>query len=126
MREAALASRRTLELLRGESGLALTTEFVGWLPLLLVTGLCMWQTLLYAWSATAASNAARTASRAEARGGDGVAAGRRSLDPALRGGASVRVTGETAIVHVRVPVIAPGWDSSFEVTGTATLPRDGL
>jgi hypothetical protein len=84
----------------------------------------VWQLLLFAWSATSASNAARTASRAEARGGNGVTAGRQSLDPVLRAGASVRLSGETATVRVRVPVISPGWRSPLSVTREATLPAE--
>src|SRR5262245_24309007 len=100
-----------LERLRDQRGLVLTSELAGWLPMLFLTGLCVWQVLLYLWAGTAASNAARTASRAEARGGNGVMAARQSLDPPLRKDATIRVAGETATVRVCVPLIAPWLDS---------------
>jgi hypothetical protein len=119
----ATVARRLIARLRGEQGVALITEWLGWLPIVLVTGLFVWQLLLYTWASTAASNAARTASRAEARGGNGVSAGRQSLDAPLRGRATIRVAGETATVRVSVPLIVPGWDSPVDVSSRATLPE---
>ena len=83
----------------------------------------IWQLLLVTWTFTQASNAARTASRVDARGGDPVKAGRNALTPGLRKHARVEMAGEKATVRVRIPIIVPGLDSDdLRATRTAELP----
>jgi TadE-like protein len=108
--------------LRGESGQA-SIEFVGILMWLLLAGVLIWQLLLVTWSFTQASNAARTASRVDARGGDPVKAGRNALNPGLRKHAKVEMAGEKATVRVRIPIILPGLDTDeLRATRSAELP----
>jgi TadE-like protein len=108
--------------LRGESGQA-SIEFVGLLAWLLLAAVLIWQLLLVTWTFTQASNAARTASRVDGRGGDAVKAGRAALSPALRDGARIRMEGEKATVRVRIPIIVPGVDvDGFMASGKAELP----
>ena len=108
--------------LREEAGQA-SSEFVGLLAWLLLAAVLIWQLLLVTWTFTQASNAARTASRVDARGGDPVKAGRNALTPGLRKHARVEMAGETATVRVRIPIIVPGLDSDdLRATRTAELP----
>ena len=109
-------------LLRCESGQA-SIEFVGLLAWLLLAAVLIWQLLLVTWTFTQASNAARTASRVDGRGGDAVKAGRNALNPGLRKHANVKMQGEKATVRVRIPIIVPGLDSDeLRATRTAELP----
>jgi hypothetical protein len=106
----------------GESGQA-SIEFVGLLAWLLLAAVLIWQLLLVTWTFTQASNAARTASRVDARGGDPVRAGRNALNPGLRKHARVEMAGEKATVRVRIPIVLPGLDSDdLRATQTAELP----
>jgi Flp pilus assembly protein TadG len=98
-------------------------EFLGMLPWLLLAALIVWQILLASYTATSATNAARTASRVAGLGGDGERAGLSALPNALDGGARVAIDGERASVEVRVPVLIPGVDTgAWTVTKTAELP----
>ena len=63
---------------------------------LVLAAFVVWQLLLVAWSFNQASNAARTASRVDGRGGDAVKAGRAALSPGLRDGARIEMKGERA------------------------------
>ena len=110
--------------LRGQSGQA-TVELVGMLWWILLAGLAVWQLLLITWTFTQASNAARTASRVEARGGDAVKAATNALQPILRHKLVVRLASdqETVTVKVRIPIFAPGLSlDNVRATGTARLP----
>ena len=108
--------------LRDERGQA-TVEFAGVLFWLLLTAFVVWQLLLVTWTFNQASNAARTASRVDGRGGDAVKAGRNALSPGLRDGARIKMEGEKAIVKVRIPIIVPGVDlDGVMATGKAELP----
>lgn len=108
--------------LRDERGQA-SVEFAGMLAWLLLTAFVVWQLLLVAWAFNSASNAARTASRVDGRGGDAVKAGRAALSPGLRDGAKIKMTGEQATVTVLIPIIVPGVRSDgFKATRDATLP----
>ena len=108
--------------LRGESGQA-SIEFVGLLAWLLLAAVLIWQLLLVTWTFTQASNAARTASRVDGRGGDARKAGRNALNPGLRKDARVEMDGEKATVRVRIPIIVPGLDSEkLRATRSAELP----
>jgi hypothetical protein len=107
---------------RDERGSA-SVELLGMLPWLLLAALVVWQILLLAWTATSASNAARTGSRVEGRGGDGQRAAVDSLSGGLSNEAKVRIEGDRARVEVRVPIIVPGLDTDrITITRNAELP----
>src|SRR5215218_9685550 len=111
--------RRLLSEERGQA----STELLGMLWWLLLTGLVVWQLLLAAWAVDQAANAARTASRVEARDGNAEKAAHWAVSGGLRDGLRVRVSGDTAKVSVRVPIIFPGiGDDRLRVTRSATLP----
>ena len=80
---------------------------------------------LAAWTYTQVSNAARTASRVEARGGDPEKAVRNALSAPLRKNLEkVTIDGEKATVKVRMPLLLPGILSSKDLLAsrTAELP----
>ncbi len=109
---------------RREDGQA-SIELVGLLFWLLLTAFAVWQIMLVAWTFNQATNAARLASRIEARGGDPERAARHSVNGVLRDGMKVEISpdGETATVRVRIPIIIPGLDSDrLRATRAATLP----
>jgi hypothetical protein len=114
-----------VRLLREQRGQA-SAELLGMTWWLLLAGLFAWQLMLGAWTVTQASNAARTASRVDARGGDPAKAARNALSGALRGGFDAprfRMEGETATVVVRIPIIVPGVTAhGLTTTRSATLP----
>ena len=100
-----------------------SVEFAGVLVWLLLAALFIWQLMLVTWSFNQASNAARTASRTDGRGGNAVKAGRDALSPGLREGAKISMAGERATVRVRIPIVVPGLDSpKLLATKTAELP----
>jgi Flp pilus assembly protein TadG len=100
-----------------------SVEFAGVLVWLLLAALFIWQLLLVTWSFNQASNAARTASRADGRGGSAQKAGRGALSPGLRDHAKIEMAGEKATVKVRIPIVVPGLDSpKLLATRTAELP----
>jgi hypothetical protein len=109
--------------LRAHDGQA-SIEFVGLLWTMVFVALAIWQLLLVTWAFTQASNAARTASRVHARGGDAAKAARNALTPVLRSHLYVRIAGEQAVVKVRIPIFVPGLfaDSVPRAVGRATLP----
>jgi len=93
--------------LRDERGQA-TVELMGLLPYILLVALVMWQLLLATWAITSASNAARTGSRVEARQtGSGEKAAIDALNGPLRKHATAVVSGERAVVRVRIPILVP-------------------
>jgi hypothetical protein len=112
-------------LLRDERGQA-SAELMGMVWWLLLAALFVWQLMLGAWTVTQTSNAARTASRVEARGGDAEKAARNALSGPLRKGFDedrFDVAGERATVVVRIPIIVPGVTADgFEAERTVTLP----
>jgi TadE-like protein len=111
--------RRRLADERGQA----SVEFAGVLFWLVLTAFVVWQLLLVTWAFNQASNAARTASRVDGRGGDAVKAGRAALSPGLRGGSDIKMQGEKATVRVRIPLIVPGLDSDrIRATKSAELP----
>lgn len=100
-----------------------SVEFAGVILWLMLAGFAVWQILLVTWSFNQASNAARTASRVDGRGGDAEKAGKNALTPGLRKHADIRMEGEKAIVKVRIPIVFPGLDApGFTATRDATLP----
>ena len=88
-----------------------SVEFAGVLVWLLLAALFIWQLMLVTWTFNQASNAARTASRVEGRGGDGERAGREALSSGLRKDAKIVVRSERAVVRVPIPILVPGLDS---------------
>ena len=114
---------RLRRLHRDQRGQA-SVEFAGVLVWLLLAALFIWQLLLVTWSFNQASNAARTASRVDGRGGSGEKAGKEALSPGLRDHAKVELAGEKATVKVRIPIVVPGLDSDDMVAERkAELPR---
>ena len=78
---------------------------------LLLAGMFAWQLMLGAWTVTQASNAARTATRVDARGGDAEKAAFNALSSPLRHGFDrkrSKMEGETATVVVKIPIVLPG------------------
>jgi hypothetical protein len=111
--------RRLISEERGQA----STELVGMLWWMLLCALVVWQLLLAAWSVDQAANAARTASRVDARGGDAEKAARYAVSGGLRDGLKVKMTGEKAEVSVRIPIVFPGFgDDRLRATRSATLP----
>ncbi|MGW5422650.1 TadE/TadG family type IV pilus assembly protein [Streptomyces sp. NPDC003943] len=106
-------------------------EFVGMLPLILLTLVLLWQCVLIGYTYTLAGNAADEAARAGAVGDDCGAAALRHLDGAWRAGASVDCGSPAGgMVHVtvglKVPVLFPGAGSfPFRVDGEAAAVWEG-
>jgi hypothetical protein len=109
-------------LISDERGQA-STELMGMIWWLLLVALLVWQLLLAAWAVDQAANAARTASRVEARDGNAGKAAHWAVSNGLRKGMKVTVEGDTATVSIRVPIIVPGLgDDRLRVQRSATLP----
>lgn len=107
---------------RGERGQA-SVELIGMLPFLVLAALLVWQLLLVGYAVTSAENAARAASRVEARGGDGGKAARRVVGSPLRKGIRTEVDRGKTVVRVRVPLIVPGITrEDLTVSRDAELP----
>ena len=113
---------RRLPSLRDECGQA-STELMGMVFWLLFATLCVWQLMLAGWTLNQTENAARTASRVAARDGDPEKAARNALSRPLRDGFhDFKLDGETATVHVYLPIILPGLETGLSVSRDATLP----
>jgi hypothetical protein len=111
-----------MRLLRDQRGQT-SVELVGMLWWLLLTALVVWQLMLAVWAVDQTANAARTASRVVGRGGDAEKAARNALPSGLRDGMKVQISGETAKLSVRIPIVVPGLgDDRLRVTRSATLP----
>ena len=110
--------------LADEAGQA-SAELMGMMIWLLLVTLIVWQVCLAAWTYTQVSNAARTGSRVEGRGGDGEKAAKNALsDPLRKTIQRIKVDGEKATVEVRIPLLIPGLLTSKDLTAkrTAELP----
>ncbi|MET8855239.1 MULTISPECIES: AAA family ATPase [unclassified Streptomyces] len=136
-RKASAADRGALSL-RGRGGDrgAVTLEFAGMFPLLLVVMTILWQCVLYGYSYSLAGNAADEAARAATAAyavhgdvpGACAAAGSEHLpgswkDAGISCGASGQVM--TATVEVDVPLFFPGFDAGFHVRGKAGAALEG-
>jgi pilus assembly protein CpaE len=111
-----------MRLLREQRGQT-SVELVGMLWWMLLAALVVWQLMLAAWAVNQTANAARTASRIEGRGGDAEKAARNALPGGLRDGMKVKISGETAKVSVRIPIVVPGLgDDRLRASRSATLP----
>ncbi|WP_426365855.1 TadE/TadG family type IV pilus assembly protein [Streptomyces sp. E-08] len=98
-------------------------EFLGMVPLILLTLALLWQVVLVGYTYTLAGNAADEAARSGAVGDDCGEAAKRHLDGAWLDGAEVSCSpGEgmvTAVVTLRVPVLVPGVGGLFPVEAKA-------
>jgi pilus assembly protein CpaE len=121
---------------RGDRG-AVTLEFAGMFPLLLVVMSILWQCVLYGYTYSLAGNAADEAARA--------ATAAYALDPTAYAGACEDAGGEhlpgawngaeigcgadgevmKATVKVQVPLFFPGFDANWTVTGEAGAALEG-
>ncbi|MDV5148075.1 TadE/TadG family type IV pilus assembly protein [Streptomyces sp. SBC-4] len=108
-------------------------EFLGMVPLILLTLALLWQVVLVGYTYTLAANAADEGARACSVGGDYREAALRHLDGAWRSGARVDgacpPTGPmaTVVVTIDVPAIAPGTVGLFPVSATAgAVSEEGL
>ena len=109
--------RRRLADERGQA----SAELMGMMVWLLLVTLIVWQVCLAAWTYTQVSNAARTASRVEARGGR-PEEGRpqRALGPLRKNIEKIKIEGERATVEVRMPIVMPGVFSSKDLLASAS------
>ena len=107
-----------------ESGQA-SAELMGMMVWLLLVTLIVWQVCLAAWTYTQVSNAARTASRVEGRGGDGEKAAKNALSsPLQKTIEKIEIKGDKATVKVKMPLLVPGLLHTNQLTATrsAELP----
>ena len=110
--------------LADESGQA-SAELMGMIWWLVLVTLIVWQVCLAAWTYTQASNAARTASRVEGRGGDPKKAARNALSTPLQDHVEkIEINGDRATVKVRIPLLVPGLIDTHKLLATrsAELP----
>jgi hypothetical protein len=110
--------------LADESGQA-SAELMGMLFWLMLVTVIVWQIALAAWTYTQVSNAARTASRVEGRGGDAKKAAKNALSKPLQKTVErIDVSGEKVTVKVRIPLLVPGLLDSDQLIATrkAELP----
>ena len=113
--------RRFLADERGQA----SAELMGMMVWLLLVTLIVWQVCLAAWTYTQVSNAARTASRVEGRGGDAAKAARNALATPLRKNIEkIQIEGDRAKVTVRMPIVIPGVFTTPKLTAhrEAELP----
>ncbi|MFF0430259.1 TadE/TadG family type IV pilus assembly protein [Streptomyces sp. NPDC004520] len=98
-------------------------EFLGMVPLILLTLALLWQVVLVGYTYTLAGNAADEAARACAVGDDGAAAAGRHIDGAWSvsgGGCAPGGDGMVRVeVTVEVPALVPGFGGLFPVTADA-------
>jgi hypothetical protein len=110
--------------LADESGQA-SAELMSMLWWLMLVTVVVWQVCLAAWTYTQVSNAARTASRVEGRGGDAKKAARNALSTPLQKNVErIEIDGDRATVKVRMPLLIPGLLTTEQLTATrsAELP----
>ncbi|MFF9848919.1 TadE/TadG family type IV pilus assembly protein [Streptomyces litmocidini] len=105
-------------------------EFLGMVPLILLTMALLWQVVLVGYTYTLAGNAADEGARAQAVGDDCEGAARRHLDGAWRAEVSCSSPGDGmayAEVDLWVPVLVPGTGGLFPVRGEAgAVDEEGL
>ncbi|MFJ5269037.1 CpaE family protein [Streptomyces sp. NPDC088358] len=135
-RRKASPDRGTLRRRGGDRG-AVTLEFAGMFPILLVVMTILWQCVLYGYSYSLAGNAADEAARAATAAyavdpggyqGACAAAGSRHLPGAWRGAAiNCAPAGPVmkATVVVDVPLFFPGFDAGWRVNGSAGAALEG-
>ncbi len=106
-------------------------EYIGFLPILILIGICVVQFGLAAFTIQQAGTAARTAARISSQSDDdaaGAAAGESAVSELLQGNTDVDMSGGSfedarATATVEIPSIIPGF--SFDpVQRTSIMPRD--
>ncbi|MFC8172975.1 TadE/TadG family type IV pilus assembly protein [Streptomyces sp. NPDC057242] len=105
-------------------------EFLGMVPLILLTLALLWQVVLVGYTYSLAGNAADEGARAAAVGGDCEGAVMRHLDGAWAAGASPNCGSPsggmvTVVVRIEVPVLVPGVGGLFTVEGRAGAIWEG-
>ena len=90
--------------IRAATGQA-SVELIAVLPLIAVVVVGLWQAVLVGQAAWSAAGAARAAARAQAVGGDPLAAARGAVASPLRGEVRVRAAGNSVRVGVGVPLV---------------------
>ncbi|XIE79996.1 TadE/TadG family type IV pilus assembly protein [Streptomyces sp. SBR177] len=108
----------------------MAVEFVGMLPLILLTLVLLWQCVLIGYTYTLAGNAADEAARAAAVDGDCEGAARRHLEGAWAAQAAPDCWRADGLAHarvgLRVPVLFPGAISfPWNVNGEAAAVWEG-
>ncbi|MFE0699594.1 TadE/TadG family type IV pilus assembly protein [Streptomyces sp. NPDC058872] len=107
---------------RDGDGGQVAVEFLGMVPLILLTLALLWQVVLVGYTYTLAGNAADEAARAYAVGDDCHEAALRHFDGAWKATPRCGADGAgmvTAVVSVEVPVLVPGFGGLFRVVGKA-------
>ncbi|WP_328942812.1 pilus assembly protein [Streptomyces sp. NBC_00250] len=97
-------------------------EFVGMVPVILLTLALLWQVVLVGYTYTLAGNAADEGVREEAVRGDCEGAARRHLDGAWTAQVNCSSPGDGmsyAVVTLQVPVLFPGVGGLFSVESKA-------
>ncbi|MER7910827.1 MULTISPECIES: TadE/TadG family type IV pilus assembly protein [unclassified Streptomyces] len=115
---------------RGDDKGQVAVEFLGMVPLILLTLALLWQVVLVGYTYTLAGNAADEGARAAAVDGDCEGAAMRHLDGAWASGASPSCGSPsggmvTVTVTVRVPALVPGFGGLFPVEGRAGAVYEG-
>jgi hypothetical protein len=100
-----------------------SVEFLGVLPAVLLVALVAWQLALAGHAVWLSGDAARVGARAQAVGGDPVAAARSALPPYLRRDLRVRPDDGQIRVRVAVPLLLPRWQLPIHVGATAGLAQ---
>jgi hypothetical protein len=103
-----------------QSGQA-TVETVALLPLVVLVGALLWQTVVAGQALWLSGAAARAAARAAAVGADAEAAAKGALPPRLESGLRVRAAAGGVRVAVRVPSVLSG-GSIATVQSRAAFP----
>ncbi|WP_086827365.1 TadE/TadG family type IV pilus assembly protein [Streptomyces sp. NRRL B-24572] len=105
-------------------------EFLGMVPLILLTLALLWQVVLVGYTYTLAGNAADEGARAQAVGEDCDSAARKHLDSAWSAEVNCSSPGDGmsyAEVELQVPVLVPGLGGLFPVRGKAgAVDEEGL
>ncbi len=103
-----------------------SAELMGMMVWLLLVTLIVWQVCLAAWTYTQVSNAARTGSRVEGRGGDGKKAARNALaSPLKKSVERIKIDGDKATVQVRMPIVLPGVMTTDKLLASRTAELPG-
>nr|WP_315891461.1 pilus assembly protein [Streptomyces sp. P9(2023)] len=105
----------------------MAVEFLGMVPLIMITLILLWQCVLVGYTFTLAANAADEAARVCAVDGDYAAAGKRHVSESWAAEVACDRAGELvqATVDLRVPVLFPGAIAfPFTVTGEAGAVRE--
>jgi hypothetical protein len=105
---------------RDDSGQA-SVELIAVLPLVALVVAVLWQAVLAGQAVWSSAGAARAAARAQAVGGDALAAARSAVPGSLRGGVRVKPAGDGVLVGVRVPLVLSGM-SLMTIDSRARLP----